>query len=334
MTVVDRHDAGQATDAGAGIVCPWVDHEGDDAWYALAREGALYYDHLAELLAEDGEPETSHARVGALLVGDSPAELVPDEALLRGRRPEAPEMGEISVADRPAGLFPPLAPDLAALYLAGAARVDGQVVRDVLLRAAVRRGARLLTGTAALTSSGTALLDGSPLEADAVVVAAGAWTGEVCRPLGADLPVRPLRGQIAHAVLPGVETAGWPLVLPRRGPYLLGFPGSRVVFGATREEAGFDPRVTTAGLAEVLSGAVRLAPGLGAATVVETRVGLRPATADGRPLLGRLGDGVVVATGLSAYGLTAGPYAGHLAACLVTGGTPPLDVTPFSPGRF
>jgi D-amino-acid dehydrogenase len=330
VTVIDRPRAGQATGAGAGIVCPWVDHEGDDAWYRLALEGARYYPELAGLLAEDGEPETSHARVGALLVAEDPAEFVQVEALLRSRRPAAPDMGDVSAIDRPDGLFPPLRPGLAALRVGGAARVDGRAVRDALMRAAARHGARTLAGTAALTASGTPLAGGSPLQADAVVVAAGAWTGEVCRPLGLTLPVGPRRGQIVHAELPGTETAGWPIILPRRGPYLLGFPGSRVVLGATVEDAGFDPRVTAGGLAEVLAEGVRLAPGLAGATVIETRSGLRPVTESGLPIIGPLGDRVIVATGLSAYGLTAGPYAGLLAACLAVGEIPPMDVIPYA----
>ncbi|MDP9867707.1 MULTISPECIES: FAD-dependent oxidoreductase [Streptosporangium] len=115
--------------------------------------------------------------------------------------------------------------------------------------------------------------------------------------------------------------------------HLLGFPGSRVVLGATVEDAGFDPRVTVGGLGEVLSAGVELAPGLAGATVVETRVGLRPVTADGLPMIGAVAGGVVVATGLGAYGLTAGPYAGLLAAELALGLRPSLDVAPYSPGR-
>ncbi|RCG26592.1 FAD-binding oxidoreductase [Sphaerisporangium album] len=342
VTVIDRPRAGRATDAGAGIICPWVDHDGDDAWYRLALEGARYYATLAGLLAEDGEPDTSYAPVGALVVDEDPARLAPVEALLRRRRPSAPDMGDVSAVDRPADLFPPLDPGLAALRVEGAARVDGRVVRDALERAAVGRGARVRGGAAALTSTGTPLLDGTVLDADAVIVAAGAWTGEVCRPMGLAVPVGPRRGQIVHAELPGADAEGWPIVLPRRGPYLLGFPGSRVVLGTTVEDAGFDPRATVGGVAEVLSGGVRIAPGLAGATVIETRSGLRPVTADGRPLLGPIGGhgwngggtggtrNVVVATGLGAYGLTAGPYAGMVAACLALGERPPLDISPYS----
>ncbi|WP_431896934.1 NAD(P)/FAD-dependent oxidoreductase [Nonomuraea sp. bgisy101] len=311
VTVVDEERAGAATQAGAGIVCPWVDHEDDEGWYLLAREGARHYGGLP---LEGG----AHARVGALLVAGERAELEPVRALLAARRAGAPEMGEVTEVDRPAELFPPLAPGLKALFVPGAARVDGRAVRDGLLAAAVRRGAAVLRGSASLAPDGTVVVASPATEpaargpvaqpaADAVIVAAGAWTGELCRPLGVEVPVFPRRGQIVHAAVPGADTAAWPIVLPVRGPYLLGFPEGRLVMGATVEEAGFDPRVTVAGMAEVLSGALGVAPGLACATVTGTRVGLRPVTASGRPLIARVADGVVAVTGLSAYGLTAGP---------------------------
>ncbi|MFI0418085.1 NAD(P)/FAD-dependent oxidoreductase [Spongiactinospora sp. 9N601] len=336
VTVIDRPaGGGQATAAGAGIVCPWVDHEGDDAWYRLARESARGYPELVAELAEDGEDDCGHASTGALLAADDATELEGVTALLHRRRQGAPEIGDISPVDDPGAAFPPLAGGLAAVHVGGAARVDGRALRDALLRAAARRGAVLRTGTARLGGLERVALDinGEPIGADAVIVAAGAWTADLCEPLGHRLAVYPQRGQIVHARLPGVDTSGWPIVLPRSGPYLLGFPGSRIVFGATREDAGFDGRVTVGGLAGLLSAGLAVAPGLADATVLETRVGFRPVTGDGRPMIGLLTPGVVVATGLGAYGLTAGPLTGTAAAHLALGRSPGTDLSPFSPLR-
>ncbi|WP_237111037.1 FAD-binding oxidoreductase [Nonomuraea sp. MG754425] len=195
-----------------------------------------------------------------------------------------------------------------------------------------RQAAPLTTAAPASPEALRLTGEGVPIEADAVIVAAGAWTGEACRPLGVELPVFPRRGQILHATLEGVDTAFWPIILPRMGPYLLGFPGSRVVIGATVEDVGFSPRVTMGGLDEVIQAGLQVAPGLLSATVTEARVGLRPVYAPGSALIGPLTDRVVVATGLSAYGLTAGPYAGEIAAALALGERPPIDVTPYAPG--
>jgi D-amino-acid dehydrogenase len=84
---------------------------------------------------------------------------------------------------------------------------------------------------------------------------------------------------------------------------------------------------------EVLSEALRIAPGLAAATVIETRVGFRPVSTEVRPLLGWLPGlhGLAVGNGLGAAGLTIGPFAGRLLADLVTERTPPLALAPFAP---
>ncbi|MFI6317987.1 NAD(P)/FAD-dependent oxidoreductase [Nonomuraea sp. NPDC050556] len=436
VVVVDAGLSGRATDAGAGIVCPWVDHADSSAWYQLSCGGARHYPSLVELLGGD----SGYARVGALLVAEDPVELDPVEALLAERYAGAPEMGEVRRVTRPVDLFPALDPSLAGLFVPGAARVNGRRLRDALLTAAVAGGAELVYGTATVSADGTVIVtsptpapgvardaegrDGAPggipgngapsgtsgeglpggalregvpggtlgegwreVSGDVVLVAAGAWSGGVWPGLGAAVTAR--RGQIVHVELPGRDTGSWPIVLPQRGPYLLGFPGSRVVVGATVEDVGFDARVTVGGLEEVLASGMLVAPGLRDATVVETRVGLRPVyTAGGRvgvglaatqvggddpmarqeqvggdrpgarqeqvgregpgvgdgeaeftggraaygeerPVIAEVAPKVIVATGLSAYGLTAGPYAGLLAACLAIGETPPLDLAPY-----
>ena len=115
--------------------------------------------------------------------------------------------------------------------------------------------------------------------------------------------------------------------------YLLAFEGSRVVAGATRETgSGFDHRVTAAGQAEVLNQALEVAPGLGPAMLVDTRVGFCPAAPDLKPLLGVVA-GLVVGNGLGASGLTIGPFAGRLLAQLALGGAPEFDLAAYDPLR-
>jgi D-amino-acid dehydrogenase len=110
-----------------------------------------------------------------------------------------------------------------------------------------------------------------------------------------------------------------------------------VVVGATRETgSGFDRRVTAAGQLEVLEQALAVAPGLRDATLLETRVGFRPATPDGLPVLGPLPGHprVVVATGFGHTGLTLAPLAGALVAEQVLGDAPRMDLQPYGVARF
>jgi D-amino-acid dehydrogenase len=116
--------------------------------------------------------------------------------------------------------------------------------------------------------------------------------------------------------------------------YMLAFDDSRVVIGATREDGtGFDYRVTAAGQAEVLNAGLAIAPGLATGTIIETRIGFRPAGDTIRPILGRVPgiDGLVLGNALGASGLTIGPYAGRLLSRICTGESPEIDASPFVP---
>ncbi len=342
VVLVDRADAGRATDAGAGIVGPWLAADRQPDWTRIAYPAAAYYPALLAALAEDGETDVGFARVGGLYVDSDPGGL--DEAYrrIRSRREQAAEIGEVTLLPPggPQQLFPALAADLGGVHISGAARVDGRLLCAALRRAAARRGVIERGGDAELVLTDGAVtgvrVDGEPIPADLVVAAAGAWTAQLCRPLGVELAVEPQRGQLVHVLLPGTDTGRWPVIQAVGHGYLLAFPGSRVVFGATRETgSGFDRRVTAGGIAQVLDDALAVAPGLAGATLDQTRVGFRPLSPDGLPLLGPLpsAPGVLVATGLGPTGLTIGPYAGLVAATLALGEVPDVDLAGYEPDR-
>lgn len=303
VVVVDADLPGVATDAGAGIISPWTSR-GDDAVYPLAAAAGGYYPRLAAELRELGH-EPSYEVVGGLVVSAAGEELAEVEERLVARAADAPEVGTVRRLDpeQARELFPPLAPDLAAVHLSGAGRVDGRVLRRALISASIDRGVQFVEAPASLLPGLRVRAGADELTGDAVVLAAGAWSAEVAEPVGISVPVTAHRGQISHFDLPGTETAAWPVVLPRRSHYLLSFPGGRVVAGATREAGtGFDHRVTVAGQREVLDEALRTAPGLADASLAETRVGFRPATPDTLPLLGQVAPGLFLSTGFGPAG--------------------------------
>jgi D-amino-acid dehydrogenase len=364
VTVIDAQLDGGATAAGAGIICPWVSGTEDPAFYRLYAAGGEYYPDLVAALAEAGETVLGYRRTGAMLVSADGEGL--DWIERMARRRAVPAMGTITrlSASQAQAVFPPLHSGFGGVHIAGGARVDGRCLAAALLRAAEACGATVLHGHAALAVEAGRIAGvdlarferrahgpadrGAPeriptgripterIQADRVVVTAGAWADRVLGPMRPGVRVEPQRGQIVHLRLEGAETADWPVILPPGSHYLVPFDGSRIVAGATRESGtGIDYRVTAAGQAEVLSEALSIAPGLGAATLLETRVGFRPASADGRPLLGwvRGIEGLAVGNGLGAAGLTIGPFAGRLLADLMTDRTMRLDLQPFDPMR-
>jgi D-amino-acid dehydrogenase len=340
VVLVDRHDAGRATDAGAGILSPqtWVDP--DDAWTGFARAAGRHYEELVPRLEEAGVGPCGYAVCGLLSVsiiaGDEPWF---DEVSRRvlGRSPR--EVNVVSL-DEARELFPPIGPVRAALHSPRSARVDGRLMGAAFLEAGRRAGLEMMDASVTGIEGSTSTVhrvrtDAGDIACGAVVVAGGAWSPAFARQFRVALPVTPLKGQIVHLELPGADSRRWPIVQPVLSYYLVPWPDGRVACGGTLETVGFDVRPTADGVHQLLRECLTVAPGLGGATVREVRVGLRPASADDRPLLGPLPgwDNAYVATGHGAEGLLLGPYSGALVAAGITGPTPP-QLAPFAPGRF
>lgn len=329
VVVVDADRPGRATHAGAGIVGAPTLAPGSPLEELRSAAAAAY----PGLAATAGG--AAFAVVGDLYVGPEGRELdqaAETLAAAHGTGTTVLAPGEA------AGLFPYLHPAYGAVRVEGTARVDGEAVRAGLLRAAEAAGARVLAGEATLDDGGRAVRVGPErFTADAVVLAAGAWSADLAAAAGVAVPVEAQRGQIAHFGVAD-DTAGLPVVQPLASRhYLLAFDDRRIVAGATRETgSGPDPRLTAAGVAEVLREALLVAPGLADATLREVRVGLRPATPDLLPLLGPVPGHPTLwlATGMGAGGLTLAPYAGRLLARAIAGAEPDVDLAPFGLGRF
>jgi glycine oxidase len=141
-----------------------------------------------------------------------------------------------------------------------------------------------------------------------------------------------VRGQIA--LLQGPAGAIQRVVL-HRDAYLIPRSDGRVLVGSTVEEAGYDNHVTAEGAAFLFSRAFRFAPGIKDYRVEQLWSGLRPATPDRLPHLGRPASvqGLILATGHFRNGVLLGPLTGRIVADLVEGKAPPIDLTPFHPDR-
>ncbi|WP_343795478.1 FAD-dependent oxidoreductase [Bacillus carboniphilus] len=336
VIIVDRKDAGQATDAAAGIICPWISQRRNKAWYQLVKNGARYYETLIPLLKEDGEEETGYKKVGAISLHTDEQKLEKMIERAIKRREDAPEMGDITRLSQEdtKKLFPPLSDEYASVHISGAARVNGRSLRDAMLRAAVKNGAQFIEGDASILSEGNNVkgiqIRDEKRMGDRVLVTTGAWASDVIKPLGVTFKVSAQKAQIIHLQYTADHTGDWPVIMPPNNQYILSFDQGRVVIGATHEdEVGYDLRVTAGGMHEILDKALKVAPGLAESEVVETRVGFRPFTPGFLPIIGPLPgyDGIFLANGLGASGLTSGPYLGAELAKLAQGLPTELDLT-------
>ena len=314
--VFDRADAGRATGAGAGILSPETAVRDDAAWTELCRAAGAHYDALVPHLSGD----TGWARCGILELATRES----DDGAFEWIAARASGAYEIA-ADVARAMCPVLGDVRRALHHPDAARVDGRKMAAALQRGAIARGVDWRTSAAPSVPE---------IDADAVVIAGGAWTPETSAQVGVALPITPLRGQIMHLDVPEHDTASWPIVQPVFGHYMVPWADRHVAVGATVEDAGFAAEVTAGGVQEILREALRVMPGLASARLREVRVGLRPCSADDLPVIGRLVDNGFGCTGHGANGLLLAPVSGKLIADCVLSRECQVDLAPFSPARF
>jgi len=331
VILIDRGDPGQATNAAAGIICPWLTQRRNKAWYHLAKSGAKYYPSLIGLLEEDGQTETGYSQVGALSLHYDDSKLDAIEERAYKRREDAPEIGTITrlTPAETMRLFPPLAEKYGSVHISGGARVNGKALKNALIRAAIKRGITYIQGDASLVCqenrvTGVRIDNGDMMLADKVIVTTGAWANELLKPLHHAFSVSEQKAQIIHLEIPNqrINTNLWPVIMPPNNQYILSFENGRIVVGATHEDhTGFDLRITAGGVHEILSKALEIAPGLAQATVLETKVGFRPFTEGFLPVIDSFPniEGLLFSNGLGASGLTVGPYLGSELAKLAVG---------------
>lgn len=166
-----------------------------------------------------------------------------------------------------------------------------------------------------------------------VIVTAGAWTGRLLRPLGHELPVRPVRGQMVlfnpgRPILTHIVIAGKRYLVPRRD--------GRVLAGSTEEpEAGFEKATTPDAVAGLTDFATSLVPELRNVPVEAVWSGLRPGTPDGLPYIGRVpgSDNVIVAAGHFRAGIQTSIGTAACVRALVMGERLPVPLDAFAVGR-
>lgn len=341
VTVLERDRVGSgASGVGAGIMSVVPEHDRSSPLFRLASASlALLRDTCAVLRDETGlDPE--YVPVGLLRVAFTEAE----EAALKDLRTWVQlQRMEADWIDHDDLLHtePALSEEIrGALYTTAEHQVRASKLTQTFARAAANRGAmyRLGCPVAGLAChgqrvTGVRLADGSHVSADHVVIAAGAWSGQLVGDLGLQLPVRPVKGQLVHLyAVPRIIR----LTVMHGIGYVTPKVDGTVVVGATQEEAGFDTRSTAEGVGAMLTLGPRLVPALGQAEVAEVKVGLRPGTPDGLPILGPAPgwDGLTIATGHFRSGVVLSPITGKLIAESILTGAPDPLLAPFTPARF
>ena len=337
VVVCDQGEVGRESSwAGGGIVSPLYPWRYSPAVTALAHWSQAFYPQLGErLFASTGvDPEVHVTGLYWLDLEDQA------EALAWAVREQRPLTAvDISAAyDAVPGLG---AGFTRAIFMAGVANVrNPRLVKSLKAALAALPNVTLrehcqITGFAQQDGciSGVHTADGL-LEADDVVLSAGAWSGDLLATLGLTLPVEPVKGQMilykcAEDFLPSMVLAKGRYAIPRRDGHIL--------IGSTLEHAGYDKTPTEQALESLKASAVELLPGLADATPVAHWAGLRPGSPEGVPYIGPVPGhaGLWLNCGHYRNGLVLAPASCQLFVDLLTGVEPIIDPTPYAPaGRL
>ena len=339
VTLLDRfHPGAGASSAAAGMLSPLKEAGEPGPFLDLGLRSLERYPQFVRDVEAAAGMQVDYRREGRLDVAFS------GEAAdaLRKQRDLQEALGFESGLLEPAELRR-LEPGIAEnAHLALATAHDHQVDNERLVRAlwlaAGREGVEVRAGAGAAAVladgpdgrvTGVRLETGERLGAEAVVVAAGAWSGGLELPRS--IPIRPVRGQIVvlRMVPPAVRRVTW-----GPGCYLVPRADGRLLVGATMEEAGFVAASTAGATRDLLDRAIRVVPSLAYATLAGFQVGLRPASADGLPVIGPdpATPGLFFATGHFRNGILLAPETAELVGAAILDGTAPDPA--FSPARF
>lgn len=265
------------------------------------------------------------------------------------------------VAPRPfhaSGLVAWTAPEVAIRQRLGSPETTAQVdparfTRALAAAALARGGAEILTGevTGLLDGAGGrplrgVLVDGHPVEGDAVVIAMGPWSGRAA----AWLPLPAILAVKGHSLVyeTGDRIPAQALFLEERAPD--GRAATPEIFPRTDGTTYLSALSSDAPLpedpAQVLPdpGAIerleaigaRLSPVLTTSRVLARQACFRPVARDGLPLIGAVPEvpGAYVATGHGVWGILNAPATGEAMAGLLLDGVAALDLAAFRPDRL
>jgi D-amino-acid dehydrogenase len=170
-------------------------------------------------------------------------------------------------------------------------------------------------------------------KADSVVIAAGAWSNQLLKPLGAGLPLETERGYHLMLPSPSVELA-MPVQMKNRG-FAMSPMEHGLRLAGTVEIAGLEAPPDERRARILLTHARALFPDLkGEEPTIW--MGYRPSLPDSVPAIGQARGmpGLFVAAGHGHTGMIGGGSTGKLVAELVAGAPPHIDPAPYSPARF
>ncbi|MES9830558.1 MAG: glycine oxidase ThiO [Candidatus Thiodiazotropha sp.] len=315
--------------AGGGIISPLYPWRYNDSISKLAQWSQANYPAIARMLIDAGGPDPEYLKSGLLILEPSDTDRATAWSgrfgqplhLIDGKGIAQCQPGLDSYATE-AVLLPDVAqirnPRLTkSLYHAIREKTtihEQTEATELLIEQGRVRGIKTPTGT---------------LEADKVIICAGAWSGNLLNDIVTPPAIEPVLGQmIIFRHQPGAITR----IVLHNDRYIIPRKDGRVLVGSTLEYRGFDKHTTEQAKQELKAFALAHFPSLGKAEIEHHWAGLRPGSPSGIPYIGPIPeiDGLYLNAGHFRNGVVLGPASTRLLADIVLGHTPILDPEPYT----
>jgi len=340
VLIVERASLGaEASSAAAGMLAPQAEANSADDFFRLCCQSRDLYPTFARTLNEETGIDIELETSGTLYLAFTEE----DERELAERFAWQARAGlevERLSAESARMIEPCISVDvLAALRFPLDTQVENRRLISALAAANEALGVGVLTGVSVeslnVKRNCVAGIETSRgfIACEKVVIAGGAWTTQILNEALPNPHIEPVRGQmVSFDAMPQIARH---VIYTPRG-YIVPRRDGRLLAGSTSEHAGFDKRVTAAGVHSIVTSALEISPSIAALPLTSSWAGLRPRAADGLPVLGPCAEiaGVFYATGHYRNGILLTPITGELLARAIVDEeiAPPLQI--FSPDRF
>jgi glycine oxidase len=340
LLLIERAGLGaESSSAAAGMLAPQAEADRPDDLFNLTCQSRDMYPAFAAALREETGIDVEFETTGTLYLAFNEH----DATELEGRYKWQSKAGlpiSILSADEARQHEPSISDEVQlALKFPMDTQVENRRVLAALATSNEQLGVKLATETTVTSLKfdydkvcGLETSRGF-VATDQIVIAGGAWSSMLPDKALPDLGIEPVRGQmLCFAANPQIFSH---VIYSPRG-YLVPRRDGRLLAGSTTEHAGYDKRVTAAGMKSITSAALEISPRVGSLALTASWAGLRPRAADGLPVLGPCAEiaGVFYATGHYRNGILLAPITAEVIAEAIVNKVSSRSLNIFSPDRF
>lgn len=334
ITVVEaQRCGGQASGAAAGMLAPYSEIEEDpDDFFRLCQRSLQLFPEWQEEVKQHSEIDFEYNESGSLYCIYHEADRLSLETKQAWQQ-KFHVKSKLLTAEEVREKEPELSENVvAALWCPEEAHIYAPGYVAALLQACRNLGVRVVENAGeAKLENGDVVTKNERIESDEVVLAAGAWSMYWENELGCTLPIFPIRGQICAYEAPNLNH----IIFTSQG-YLVAKANGSVVAGASEDIADFDTNVTMHGIGRLEKWSKKVMPVLEKMEPFHKWAGLRPATQDGFPLIGRIVEktGIILATGHYRNGILLSPITAKIVADEIDQIPQRIEIGQFNPNRF